>query len=213
MADCRSATLANEPRRTAFAVSSPNPTFHQVEPTGTGRDKVRNKPRMALQPRLHVGMLVGAVIVHHQVESDLAGKLRINASQEFPELLMAVPGKALTDHFPLQDLQGREQARCAIALVVARKLEALDAVRLQVVAAPDIADRGFAHALRLGHLPTTPLRHPSRLAQQRRLDNRLDLTHRVAGLASTKEGQLHIPDMPQHKGYWTITPAICWTLY
>jgi len=195
---------------------------------------------MALQPRLHVGMLVGAVIVHHQVERDLAGKLRIKASQEFQELLMAVPGKALPDHFPLQDLQGREQARGAMALVVvghrpqtallqgqsrlravqgldlgllvhaehkgvvrgvqvqphhigellqkpriARKLEALDAVRLQVVAAPDSADRGFAHALRVRHLSATPLRHPSRLGQQRRLDNRLDLARRVAGLAST----------------------------
>ncbi len=117
---------------------------------------------------------------------------------------MAVTHIALADHFALQDLQGGEQARGAIALVVvghrapdgpsswavqaaygpvpgsgssrprtaprawsgriqvqphhvgellqkpriARKLEALDAVRLQIVAAPDIADRGFAHALR-----------------------------------------------------------------
>ena len=200
---------------------------------------------MSLQPRLDVGMLVGTVVIHHQVQNHLAGKCRIDAAHESQKLLMAVAAKALTNDFALQDFQGREQASRAVALVVvghrpqaallhgqsrlraiqrlnlglfihtqhqglvrgiqiqahhigqllhkariARQLEALGAVRLQVVAAPDRADRGFAHALRLRHLPATPLRHPIRLRQQRRLDNRLDLARRVGGLASATCGNL-----------------------
>ena len=159
---------------------------------------------MALQPRLHVGMLVGAVVVHYQVQNHLAGKRRIDAAQESQKLLMAVPSKALTDDFALQDLKGSEQASRAIALVVvghrpqaalfhgqsrlravqcldlgllvhtqhqglvrgiqvqphhigqllhkpriARQLEALDAVRLQVVAAPNIFHEIACRRLRL----------------------------------------------------------------
>jgi hypothetical protein len=206
------------------------PAFHQVEPTGTGGDKVRDKSGVAFQPGLNVGMLVGAVVVHHYMQSDLAGECCIQAPQEFQKLLMAVPGIALADDFALQDLQGGEQTGGAVALVIvghraqtpllqgqsglraiqcldlgflvhaqherllggiqvqpdnigqllqepgiARKREALDPVRLQIVAVPDRADGGFAHALSVRHQPTTPLRHPFGLTRERRLDNRLDL--------------------------------------
>ena len=63
-------------------------------------------------------MFVGAVIVHHQMEIDLAGKFLINVSQEFQKLLMTMPRVALTDHFPLLGLQCRKQAWCAVAFVV-----------------------------------------------------------------------------------------------
>ena len=71
MALCRSATLAKEPRRILLLVNSPNQRstrFNQLELVGT---KCADKPGVTLEPGLHVGMLVGAVIVHHQVQSDI----------------------------------------------------------------------------------------------------------------------------------------------
>ena len=158
-----------------------------------------NKTRAPLEPRLHVGMLVGAVVVHHQVQRDISGEFRIQAAQEFQKLLMTVARVALADDFALQNLQGSEQTGGAITLVIVshraqtpllhgqsglgavqclelgllvhaknqglvgriqvqphhigeprqepritRELEVVDPVRLQIVAAPNIADRGFA---------------------------------------------------------------------
>ena len=92
------------------------PAFHQVEPAGAGGDEVRDEAGVALEPRLHVGVLVGAVVVHHQVQSDVAGKFRIQAAQEFQKLLVAVPGIALADDFALAGPPGRRTnrwCRCA----------------------------------------------------------------------------------------------------
>ena len=56
-----------------------------------------NEARMLLEPSAHVRMLVGAVIVHHQVQPHLAGEFLIQTAQEFQELLVAVPREALSD--------------------------------------------------------------------------------------------------------------------
>src|SRR5215210_2174171 len=189
---------------------------------------------MTLQPRLHVGVLVSAVVVHDQVQRDLTGKLAIQATQELQELLMSMATVALTDHFALQDFKRSKQARRAIALVVmrhraessllqgqsrlraierlnlgllvytqhdrllrriqiqphhvtellheariARELEILHAMRLQVMAAPDVADHGLANTLCLRHIAATPLRLATRLGVQSGLNDRLDLLRPV----------------------------------
>ena len=242
-----------------FGSEFAEPAFNQVEPAGAGGDKVRDKAGVALQPCLHVGVLVSAVVVHHQVQGDLAGEFHIQAAQEFQKLLVTVPAIALADDLALQNFQGGEQTGGAIALVVvghraqtpflhgqprlgavqsldlgllvhaqhqglvgriqvqphhvgqllqklgiARELEALRAVRLQLVAAPDVADRGLAHALGLRHLPAAPLSHPLGLGRERRLNDLLDLSRGVGRLASTPRC-----DLPQT--LWTgldnpITP-------
>ena len=54
---------------------------------------------MTLQPRLHVGVFVSAIVVHDQVQRDIGRKLPIQATQELQELLMPMASVALTDHF------------------------------------------------------------------------------------------------------------------
>ena len=86
----------------------PEPALHLIEPTGTGRNKVQRKAGMALEPRLDLGVFVGAVIVQHQMKLQLFGELVIQSAQEFQEFLMAMPGKTLADDFAFQYLQGRK---------------------------------------------------------------------------------------------------------
>ena len=57
---------------------------------------------MTLQPRLHLGMCVRAVVVHAPVQRHRAGKLVIQRAQELQELLMPMTFVALTDDFALQ---------------------------------------------------------------------------------------------------------------
>ncbi len=56
---------------------------------------------MLLQPGLNLRMFVSTVIVHHEMQRYLAGKLLIQTSQKFQKLPIAMPGEALTDHFAL----------------------------------------------------------------------------------------------------------------
>jgi hypothetical protein len=57
--------------------------------TATGGDKVRDKPRVALQPGLNFGLLVRAVVVQHQMQANLSRELRVEATQKLQELLVA----------------------------------------------------------------------------------------------------------------------------
>jgi len=52
----------------------------QIEPSGTGRHKVRDEARMPFDPGLHSGMLVSAIVVHHQMQGHLAGKLLLQTA-------------------------------------------------------------------------------------------------------------------------------------
>ena len=69
---------------------------------------MRDKPGVTLKPGLHIGMRVGTIVVHHQMQSDLAGEFRIQATQEFQKFLVAVAYIALANDFALQYLQGGE---------------------------------------------------------------------------------------------------------
>ena len=95
MACFKSGTLTKLPRRIAFSVNSLKPTLHQVQPTGTGRNKVADEPRMLLQPRLHVRLFVRPVVVHDQVQLQPRGKLTVQAAQKFQPLLMAMPARGI----------------------------------------------------------------------------------------------------------------------
>src|ERR1700681_1445979 len=60
-------------------------------------------------------------------------------------------------------------------LRVARQLESLGAMWLQIVGAPDIVDGGLADALAPCHGPATPVGHPRWLSLQGSLHNSGDL--------------------------------------
>src|ERR1700674_6037730 len=60
-----------------LVVQVAEPSLHKIHPTGTGGDEVRHKPGMAFQPRLYFRVLVRPIIVHDQMQRDIAGKLGI----------------------------------------------------------------------------------------------------------------------------------------
>ena len=64
---------------------------------------------MPPQPGLHLGVFVRTVVIQHQMELQLFGKLVVQSAQESQKLLLAMPRKALTNDFALQDFQGREE--------------------------------------------------------------------------------------------------------
>src|SRR5450759_1956732 len=74
-----------------------------------------DKARMPFEPSLHLGMLVRAIVVHHQVQGHLARKLLVQTAQKFQKLLMPMPLVALADDPALQDFQGGKQGSRAIA--------------------------------------------------------------------------------------------------
>jgi len=76
--------------------------------------------RMLLQPRLHLGMLVGGIVVGDQVHSQALGRLGIDPAQELEPFLVAMARHALADDAAGGDLEGGEQGRGSMALVVMR---------------------------------------------------------------------------------------------
>ncbi len=83
------------------------PAFNQVQPTATGGNIVHHKAGMSVEPSLHLGGAMSAVVVHDQVQRRLAGKLAIDAAQELQKLLMPVTLVAVADDFALRARQAR----------------------------------------------------------------------------------------------------------
>ena len=65
-------------------------------------------------------MLVGAVVVHHQMDVQVLGDGRLDLAQEAQEFLVPVAGLALGDHLASYHIQGYEKSGCAVADVVMR---------------------------------------------------------------------------------------------
>lgn len=65
-------------------------------------------------------MFVSAIVVHHPVKFDFAWKFLVQSFDKFEELLVAMAGVALADHFALRYLQGRKEGGRAMALVIVR---------------------------------------------------------------------------------------------
>ena len=64
------------------------PALDLVELGGVGRRVVDVVARPAVQPRLHLGVLVGGVVVHHQVHVEAFGDAAVDVAQEGEELLV-----------------------------------------------------------------------------------------------------------------------------
>src|SRR5262249_55205049 len=107
-----------DPAPDGLIIQHAEPAFYQVQPTGTGGYKVKHKARVTFQPSPHIGMFVSPVVIDDQMERDLTRKLLIESAQEPKELLMPMPLIALADNLPLQHLQGGEQSRSAVPLVI-----------------------------------------------------------------------------------------------
>src|SRR5256886_6953952 len=86
-------TLFRSPTHRLFR-QLPKPPLHQVDPTGTGGNKVPHETRMPFQPALDFRGLVRPVVIQHQVQFLVPGKVPVQAAQEPQEFLMAMPATA-----------------------------------------------------------------------------------------------------------------------
>ena len=82
-----------------------------VEPGGAGRREVDMPAGMPGQPALDGRGLVGGVVVHHQMDVEVAGHLGFEGPQELEELPAAVARKALADDLAGGDVQRRKERR------------------------------------------------------------------------------------------------------
>ena len=76
--------------------------------------------RMTAQPGMHLGVLVGGVVVDDGVEALPAETCALDGIQEADELLMPMALHAAADDLALQHVERREQRGRAVALVVVR---------------------------------------------------------------------------------------------
>ena len=63
---------------------------------------------VSLQPRLHLRMLVRAVVIHDEMQRHIPGKFGVEPTQELQEFLVTMTAVALTDDFALQKLERSE---------------------------------------------------------------------------------------------------------
>lgn len=92
--------------------------FDGVEPGGRGRGEVEHPARMALQPSAHPRVLVNRIVVQDGVD-DLAGRhRRLDDVEEADELLTEMALHVAADHGACEYVEGGEQRRRAVALVV-----------------------------------------------------------------------------------------------
>ena len=83
-----------------------------------GRGEVQMKTRVLVEPCRHLGMLVGGIVVEHEMEIEFWRSVAVDGSQEAQELLMPVALHALADHRPGGDIEGGEQRGRAMALII-----------------------------------------------------------------------------------------------
>src|SRR3954468_6067304 len=91
-----------------------------VEPGARGRGEVEGKAGVAGEPGNHLRLFVDGVVVEDDVD-DLAGRdLCLDGVEEADELLVPVALHAAADDSAVEDVEGGEQRRRAVALVVMR---------------------------------------------------------------------------------------------
>jgi len=79
---------------------------------------MQEEPRMAGKPRLDRGGLVSAVVVADHVDVQRLRHRLVDRGQKLLELGRAVPAVQVADDGPVGDVERREQAGDAVALVV-----------------------------------------------------------------------------------------------
>ena len=71
-----------------------------------------------VEPRAHLRVLVGGVVVEEHVDAFARGHLTLDRVEEADELLMAVALHVAADHGAIEHVERGEQRRRAVALVV-----------------------------------------------------------------------------------------------
>ena len=84
--------------------------FDRIKPGRRGGREVEDPSRVISQPLLHLGMLVGSVVIQDDVD-DLTGRgLPLQGIEELDEFLMAMAFHAAAEHRAVQDIEGSTEA-------------------------------------------------------------------------------------------------------
>ena len=86
----------------------PKPALHLVEPARVGRREVQMKARMAGQPSLDPGMLVGRVVVRDQMNLKHGRDAGVQMFEKAQKLLVAVARLALGDNRTMEHVERGE---------------------------------------------------------------------------------------------------------
>ena len=85
-------------------------TFDGIEPRTGCRGEGENKPLVAIEPGPDLWMLMGGVVVEHDMDGLVFGNLSVDRVQEADELLMPVTLHIAPDHGPMSCRTG--ECRC-----------------------------------------------------------------------------------------------------
>lgn len=89
-----------------------------VQPGRRSGREVNMETRVFLQPFFDLGVLVGCVVVTHQMQCLLPGRFPVDLLQEIEPLDVAMTLLAGSDDLAIQGAQGSEQRGRAMALIV-----------------------------------------------------------------------------------------------
>jgi len=71
--------------------------FHHIEPRGAGGSEVQMKARVARQPALHFGVLMGGVVIADQVQLPVGGDGLVDQAEKLEPFLVAIALLTRTD--------------------------------------------------------------------------------------------------------------------
>ena len=89
-----------------------------VNPGGVGRCVVNVKPRVFGEPTADGRRLVGAVVVHDQMNVEICGSVGVDGVEKLTELYGAMAHVRLADDLPGLDVQRSEEGDRAVSTVV-----------------------------------------------------------------------------------------------
>ena len=94
------------------------PALDLIEPRRRSGSEVDMESRVACEPGLDRGRLVGGVVVHHEMDIELRWQVGVDRAQELQELAATVSAVKLSDDLAGGDVQRRKERRRAMARVV-----------------------------------------------------------------------------------------------
>ena len=92
-----------------------------VQPGARRRYEVEGPAGMARQPLPDLGMLVRGIVVEDHVNDFASRHLGLDGIEKANEFLMPMALHTATDHRAIENVEGGEQSRRAVALVIVRE--------------------------------------------------------------------------------------------
>jgi transposase len=94
--------------------------LNQIQPGRRCWNEMQFETRMLRKPGLDLFGLMGRIVVRDQMQVEVLGNGPVDFLQETDELLGPVPRQAFADDLPGLHIQGGEQCRGAVALIIMR---------------------------------------------------------------------------------------------